>query len=279
MAGLKLLLALGTGDLAAVKAYVAARGKDAVLTAGTAKAPIIILCASAGFTAAVEYLITAGANLSACDHEGDTVLHLVESADLVRRLVAAGAPLEARGKYDFTPLLRASIKGNAEVVEALLEAGADRDARDCDGDTALMLAHRKGRRSVIELLEAAASGRSGGGGGGSGGGGSGGGGATVGGGGGGGGGGEEGKSSAAAVAPASAAVTEILDGDMPIAEFLASVKQSFASKYAEAFQEQDIDTLQDLMETGLDDELAAAIELSVGAKRRLRNVLARVSLS
>lgn len=90
-----------------------------------------------------------------------TLLHLAAAgADLVmvRGLLERGAPIEARGHFDATPLHRAAnaAGGGAElVVDALLDAGADPDARQSDGSTALHVAVWSGRVEVVERLPAA----------------------------------------------------------------------------------------------------------------------------
>lgn len=51
-----------------------------------------------------------------------------------------------------TPLLAATLQGDAEAVRRLLTAGADANARDDKGRTALMLAARRGDAALIRLL-------------------------------------------------------------------------------------------------------------------------------
>jgi uncharacterized protein len=42
----------------------------------------------------------------------------------IRRLLAEGADVNARGKFGYTPLVHASYSGHAEAVRFLLDAGA-----------------------------------------------------------------------------------------------------------------------------------------------------------
>ena len=59
----------------------------------------------------------------------------------VRALLDAGADLEARDVYGWTPLMSAARSNeNAEVVQLLLDAGADLEARNEYGWTPLMIA-------------------------------------------------------------------------------------------------------------------------------------------
>ena len=51
-------------------------------------------------------------------------------AAAVRSLIARGADVNARWRYNQTPLFKASERGHTEVVKVLLEAGADVSVRD-----------------------------------------------------------------------------------------------------------------------------------------------------
>ena len=64
-----------------------------------------------------------------------------------RRLIKAGADLNAVGKGGWTPLVMASFKGHYEVVAALLAAGAEVD------ENALNFAREYGHERILRLLE------------------------------------------------------------------------------------------------------------------------------
>jgi uncharacterized protein len=55
----------------------------------------------------------------------------------VKRLIAAGADIESRNRWDHTPLMLAAARGHLEVAAALLDAGADVDALSKTGVYAL----------------------------------------------------------------------------------------------------------------------------------------------
>ena len=66
------------------------------------------------------------------DPAGDTELHLAAylgQADVVRRLLDLGAPIDARNECGETPLHLAVDKHQRAVVEVLLAAGADVNAK------------------------------------------------------------------------------------------------------------------------------------------------------
>jgi uncharacterized protein len=70
----------------------------------------------------------------------------------VKRLLAAGAEVNAKDKNGITPLMAASLAGHREVVEFLLAKGAEVNAQDKSGKTALMFATRMNHPEVRELL-------------------------------------------------------------------------------------------------------------------------------
>ena len=61
---------------------------------------------------------------------------------LAKKLLDAGASLEARDRLGFNPLARAAKSGQDEIVALFLDRGAPIDARSLDGSTALY----RGRR-------------------------------------------------------------------------------------------------------------------------------------
>ena len=86
---------------------------------------------------AVRWMIDNGAPVRIEVDDGFPLLHLAidrtdsaaHRADLVARLIAAGADIDERGANDWTPLMRAAAAGDREIVALLLGAGADRAAR------------------------------------------------------------------------------------------------------------------------------------------------------
>ena len=72
--------------------------------------------------------------------------------DLVKRLIEAGASVEARDRLGAKPLARAAAAGEPEIVALLLDHGAPIDARSLDGSTALTRRPRAGRLPVVRLL-------------------------------------------------------------------------------------------------------------------------------
>jgi len=73
-------------------------------------------------------------------------------ADLARRLLDAGASLQARDRLGFTPLSRAAASGQAELVALFLQHDAPIDGRSIDGSTALYEAAETGRLPIVRQL-------------------------------------------------------------------------------------------------------------------------------
>lgn len=77
--------------------------------------------------------------------------------EVVRRLIAAGAPLDHVNNLGWTALIEAVILGDGgprhqRVVRALVDAGADRDLADRQGRTPLQLAEAAGYVAIAEIL-------------------------------------------------------------------------------------------------------------------------------
>lgn len=66
--------------------------------------------------------------------------------DLARRLLQAGALVDALQAGGFTPLHQAASRGRLEIVELLLEHGADPTIESDQGWTAADLAHQRGHQ-------------------------------------------------------------------------------------------------------------------------------------
>ncbi|MEP3629205.1 MAG: ankyrin repeat domain-containing protein [Hyphomicrobiales bacterium] len=78
-------------------------------------------------------------------------------AEVVRRLIKAGAPLDHINNLHWTALIEAVILGDGgrnhtETVRALVEAGADISIGDRDGVTALAHAESRGYKKIAEII-------------------------------------------------------------------------------------------------------------------------------
>jgi ankyrin repeat protein len=93
-----------------------------------------------------------GTALSAAAHRGHV--------EVVRTLIAHGAPLDHANMRGWTALHEAVVLGNGgpnhvAIVEALVKAGADADIKDRQGNTALTYARQRRYDAMIKILEPA----------------------------------------------------------------------------------------------------------------------------
>lgn len=111
-----------------------------------------------GDAAEVRRLLAAGADMEARDDIGRTPLILAAwlgDAVTAKALVGAGADVNAKDEHGRTPLILAAWSGSAEIANLLVGAGADLNARTHDGRTALVEAAEHGEAEVANLLVAA----------------------------------------------------------------------------------------------------------------------------
>ena len=103
----------------------------------------------------VESKLASKADLNNAQADGTTALHWAayhDQADMVAKLLTAGAKADPANRYGITPLLLACQNGNELIVRALLKAGADANAKQQGGETALMVASRTGRPGAVKAL-------------------------------------------------------------------------------------------------------------------------------
>ena len=83
----------------------------------------------------IAVIMDAGANVEARDKYGWTPLHFAKAPSVIAALVDAGANLEARTEEGWTPLhVAAQFSKITSQVEALLDAGADPKAKASNSD-------------------------------------------------------------------------------------------------------------------------------------------------
>lgn len=107
----------------------------------------------------VSALLRLGANLHARLENGQNVLHLAagsvhyeRAAPTLKRLIDAGARVDADDGTGFTALHQAAVRGNADAVRLLLACGADRSIRCAGNRTAFDLARTYHQEEVAGLL-------------------------------------------------------------------------------------------------------------------------------
>ncbi|KAJ1562103.1 hypothetical protein HK405_015864 [Cladochytrium tenue] len=115
--------------------------------------------ASFGHAEAVKLLAELGADVHACNSDGNTPLHVALKygrTDAVAQLLSLGARVDVANKAQQHPIHLAVEYGKLDAVRLLIEAGAPIDTRTNAGDLPIHLAAKNGRESVIQVLLAAA---------------------------------------------------------------------------------------------------------------------------
>ena len=118
------------------------------------------LALEAADLAAIDALLTAGADINARDQHGQTALMNAATngqIEVVRLLADRGADLNHRAKYGLTAAMLAVVRGHVDVVRTLVEAVADLTLRGSgapgfDGKTAADLARDREDPAGLDLL-------------------------------------------------------------------------------------------------------------------------------
>ncbi|MEP7242809.1 MAG: ankyrin repeat domain-containing protein [Gammaproteobacteria bacterium] len=87
--------------------------------------------------------------------DGTTALHWAThngDADLVGRLIKAGANVKAVNDYGVTPMSEAAERADVQLLSLLLKAGADVESPNAEGQTALMTVARTNHVDAAKLL-------------------------------------------------------------------------------------------------------------------------------
>ncbi len=123
-------------------------------TSFAADAPLAEAIKSGRRAAALE-LLSKKADVNAAESDGSTAVlwaASLDDADLVARLLKAGANSKVRNQLGATPLSEAAFNSNTEMIKALLDAGADPNAVGADDQTPLMIVARTANVAAAKLL-------------------------------------------------------------------------------------------------------------------------------
>jgi len=140
-------------SVARLKHYqeVSARGKP-----DTAGQPILVRSILERDSAGVEEALKQSGTVNEKSLDGTPPLHLAAergNAQLVARLLAAGADVNATDKHNYPAIAVASRRPDATVLEQLIIGGADPNTRLAHTDeTPLVLASQQGGPEVVRVL-------------------------------------------------------------------------------------------------------------------------------
>lgn len=92
--------------------------------------------------AIVQLLLKAGAEPTQTAFDGNTPLLVFagRDVDIVKLLIARGAPVNAQDQFGYSALMVAASSGQTEIVKVLIDAGAEINQKNRGGETALLLA-------------------------------------------------------------------------------------------------------------------------------------------
>ena len=145
---------------AAMRALVAARANPNALE--NDRYDIVTIAAVANDVPTLKVALELGASAKnvTSRYDGTALIaaaHLGH-AEVVRTLIAAGAPLDHVNNLGWTALMESIVLGNGgpnhtETLKALLEAGANPNIADRSGTTPLAHARARGYATMVRLLE------------------------------------------------------------------------------------------------------------------------------
>jgi hypothetical protein len=116
----------------------------------------LIEAAQNGDMNAVTAQLDGGGEADARDSESNTPLMLTRDPRVARRLILAGADVNARNRKGSTPLIEAAKSGSLEITRMLLQAKVDVEARETEQNwTALQWALSGEHEEVAKALRAA----------------------------------------------------------------------------------------------------------------------------
>ena len=153
-----IMKAVQNGDEAAVERLIT-QGADVNELDGEGNAPVI-MAAYLGHAGILRRLLDAGGDLTALDPGMKaTALHAAAyagHAGTAAILVERGIDVDKQGPHNgYTALHDAIWQGNTDVARVLIDAGARLDLKSNDGHTPLEFARARRRRDIAGLIERA----------------------------------------------------------------------------------------------------------------------------
>ena len=147
-----LISAIRSGDLEGIEKAVKA---DPEALKGQEGQPPMILALQSGQTAAAKKLMELGADLSATNNQGHSVLHwavMRRNDEMLQALLDKNVDLDIKDRNQYTPLIMAIYYGNADAAKKLLKAECRVDVEDQQGMSPLHAAMSRGNEELVGML-------------------------------------------------------------------------------------------------------------------------------
>ena len=120
----------------------------------------LMMAVIAGDYKIAEFLVEKGARVDEKYSDSSALIDLVsnvtndrEYSQMVELLIKAGADVNIKTEFGYTPLLIAARNGHIYITEALLKAGADVNAVSPTGKTAKQIARERFLHGTVMLIE------------------------------------------------------------------------------------------------------------------------------
>jgi len=116
----------------------------------------LLRAVNTGDTFEVRRLVEAGANVNAENNSGVTPLMNAAgmgNKEAVELLIQKGADVNHRTSGNYTPLMQAALVGQMEMVKILLDAGADASVKDAGGRTAAGYAEEQKHEDIAQFIK------------------------------------------------------------------------------------------------------------------------------
>ncbi|XP_067649688.1 serine/threonine-protein phosphatase 6 regulatory ankyrin repeat subunit A-like isoform X2 [Haliotis asinina] len=113
-----------------------------------------MVAAANGHQSVFDLLVSNQADLTLVTTYGDSLLHLAchgGNTAIVQHLLSP-SNINSRGRYGWTPIMRAAVNGHQSVFDLLVSNQADLTLVDISGDSLLHLACRGGNTAIVQYL-------------------------------------------------------------------------------------------------------------------------------
>lgn len=144
--------AIRSADLSEIEKAVKA---DPKVLEGVQGQPAIIFALQSGQVDSARKLMELGADLSAKNQQGHSVVHwavMRRNNDFLQELIDEGAEIDLKDNNHYTPLIMAVYYANVDGAKTLLKAGCSVDVEDQQGMSPLHASMGRGNEELIDIL-------------------------------------------------------------------------------------------------------------------------------